>query len=163
MKKTILCLILLLFLSCSALSLKGGVSESYIPEGFYGTWGVISKLISADRPELFNFESRDIWTLSGFSNNLILENLQTGAKSQITVQDKSIDGKTLKFSRENKVTKGKETNIYKETVVFTLQGNNFTGTDTYILEKYENNKLISKNKGNYSVAGVKISGSTTKN
>lgn len=161
MKKIILSLILLLFTSCWGISLKGGVSETYIPSGFYGTWGVISKLTSSDKPELFNYESRDIWTLSGQGNTLFLENLQTGAKSQITIKDKSIDGKTLKFNRENKVQKGAQTHVYKETVTFTLFGNNFSGTDKYIFEKYENNKLISKNEGNYTVAGVRISGSNT--
>ena len=49
--------------------------------------------------------------------------------------------------------------IYKETFEFTLLGNNFTGTDDFIIEHYnEQNKLIKKDEARYSVAGVRISG-----
>ena len=49
--------------------------------------------------------------------------------------------------------------IYIETVEFTLLGNNFSGTDDFIIEHYnEENKLIKKDEARYSVAGVRISG-----
>ena len=78
----------MLFLSAHPIALKGGVSEDYIPKGFFGSWGVISKLKTTNNPSLFNRESRDIWSLSGYNNVLFLENFETGAKSQIEIQNK---------------------------------------------------------------------------
>lgn len=159
MKKLFLVLLSLFFISANAEGLKGGVVEEYIPNGFFGSWVVISKLKSATTPEMFNFESRDIWVLSGYSNILILENLESGARSEITIKEKSLDGKTLKFQREKTVKENNKKVTYKETVEFILFGNNFKGTDTYIVEKYDlkGNKLKS-DKADYKISGVRISG-----
>ena len=157
MKNVVLILISLLFLNASATVLKGGISEDNIPKGFFGSWGVISKIINTTNPELFNKQSKDIWTLSGYSNVLILENLESGAHSRIEV-DKTSSENVLKFKRKKVVENKKEKIIYIETVCFTLNGNNFSGSDDFIVEKYENNKLISKDSAKYRVEGVKISG-----
>ncbi len=159
MKKIILILICFLSLFANSQVLKGTISEDYIPNGFFGSWGVISKLSDTNNPEVFNFESRDVWTLSGYGNILTLENIESGAVSQIQIKDKNKDGKTLKFSREKTVKEGNKKIIYKETVEFVLEGNNFSGRDNFIVERYDaNNKLIRKDSANYIVKGVKISG-----
>lgn len=159
MKKIILSLICLLFLSSYAIGLKGGVSEEYIPKGFFGSWAVISKLDSSNNPTIFNYESRDIWTLSGYDNVLILENQQSGARSEIVIKEKSTDGKTLTFKREKTVSPNSAKTIYKETVSFKLMGANFSGIDEFIVERYDsNNKLIKKDIATYHIAGVRISG-----
>ena len=159
MKKIFLILISLLFLTTNADVLKGGVSEEYIPKGFFGSWGVISKMSSSNNPVVFNQESRDIWNLSGYDNTLVLENLESGAHSEIKIKEKVSDNRTLKFSRQKEVKTSDGKKIYKETVEFTLLGNNFSGTDDFIIEHYnEENKLIKKDEARYSVAGVRISG-----
>ena len=159
MKKIFLILISLLFLTVNADLLKGGVSEEYIPKGFFGSWGVISKMNSSNNPIAFNQESRDIWNLSGYDNTLILENLESGAHSEIKIEEKVSDNRTLKFSRQKEIKTADGKKIYKETVEFTLLGNNFSGTDDFIIEYYnEENKLIKKDEARYSVAGVRISG-----
>lgn len=159
MKKIFLILISMLFLTVNADTLKGGVSEEYIPKGFFGSWGVISKMNSSNNPIAFNQESRDIWNLSGYDNTLILENLESGAHSEIKIKEKVSDNRTLKFSRQKEVKTADGKKIYKETVEFTLLGNNFSGTDDFIIEHYnEENKLIKKDEARYSVAGVRISG-----
>ena len=159
MKKFLLIIFCLLQFSSFCQTLKGGVSEDYIPKGFFGSWGVISKLNNSNNPTLFNYESRDVWMLSGYSNILILENLESGAYSEITIKDKSLDGKTLKFEREKTVKKSDKKTIYKETVSFTLNKNNFKGEDNFIVENYDkDNKLIEKNYANYTISGVRISG-----
>lgn len=158
MKKFLILLFCLFFLSVQAFELKGGVSEEYIPEGFFGSWAVISKLDSSNNPSVFNYESRDIWTLSGYSNILILENLQSGARSEIEIKEKSTDGRTLTFKREKVVNKENKT-IYKETVSFKLMGTNFSGTDEFVVEYYNSeNKLTKKDVATYHIAGVRISG-----
>lgn len=158
MKKYILILISFLFFSsANAFSLKGGVQEEYIPNGFFGSWGVISKLDSSNNPAMFNRQSKDIWTLSGYSNVLILQNPQTGAYSEIVIKDKNKDGKTLKFQREKFVEENNIKIKYKESVSFALLGNNFSGTDKFIVERYDkNNTLIKKDEATYLIEGVKI-------
>ena len=159
MKRIFLVFILFLFMFSSAEILRGSTSYDYIPKGFYGSWGVISKLQKTTNPKVFNYESRDIWTLSGYSNILILENLESGARSEITVKEKSIDGKTLHFSRE-KETKEKGLKVtYIEDITFVLLGRNFSGTDKYTVKRYdENNKLAQTDTAEYRIEGVKISG-----
>jgi len=160
MKKIFLIIFCLFFAFTHAEALKGGVIEEYVPKGFYGSWGVISKLKSTNNPSKFNYESKDIWILSGQGNILILQNLESGAYSEITIKEKSIEGKTLKFDRQKtiKTKEGKE--IHKEGVIFTLLGKNFSGTDNFIVESYDkNNNLLKTDSALYRVEGVKISGS----
>jgi len=159
MKKFLLLLICFLFLQVNAQTLKAGVSEDYIPKGFFGSWAVISKLNSSNNPSVFNYESRDIWVLSGYNNILILENQQSGARSEITIEQKSKDNRTLTFKREKTVNPKSGKIIYKETVSFKLMGPNFSGIDEFVVERYdENNKFIKKDIATYQIAGVRISG-----
>ena len=162
MKKILLIFLSFIFLQVNAQTLKGGVVEEFVPEGFFGSWGVISKLESSNNPSFFNYESRDIWILSGYENILILDNLESGAHSEVILEEKSTDGKTLKFKREKIVNENGNKIIYKETVSFILNGNNFSGFDEYLVEKYQNNGLIEKNEARYIVKGVKISGENPK-
>ena len=159
MKKIFLIALSFLFLNAYSMALKGGVSEEYIPKGFFGSWGVISKLKDTNNPNLFNRESRDIWSLSGYNNILFLENFETGAKSQIEIKNKEKDFLKFERKKEAKTTEGKI--IYKETVEFQLLGNRFSGIDKFIVEKYDKkNTLIEHNEATYQVEGTKISGET---
>ena len=164
MKRLFLLVSFFLLLSVNASTLRGGVSEEYIPDGFFGSWGVISKLKSSNNLKMFNYQSKDIWTLSGHGNLLVLQNLESGARSEFWIDEKTNDCKTLKFKREKKVDQLDATKVlYKEIVQFKLNGNNFSGTDKFIVEKYnKNNQLIKKDEALYNVEGVKISGTTPK-
>ncbi len=161
MKKIILIFICLLFTFAHAEVLKGSVNESIIPEGFWGTWGVISKLKASNNPSLFNLESKDVWVLSGYSNILVLENLQSGAKSEIKVE-KSRKKDNLKFGREKVVENGSEKTVYKETVELLIIGNSFTGNDNFIIENYKDGKLVKKSEAFYALSAIKISGTNPK-
>ena len=156
----IILIMCLFMLAGQAETLKGGASYDVIPKGFFGIWHVTSKMESSNNPEMFNKLSVDIWNLSGQGNVLILENSMTGAKSWIQVDNdlKKLDGKTLKFNRRKEEKAGKYTYVQIESPEFVLDGNIFRGFDTYIIEKYENNKLISKDIVKYIVIGQKISG-----
>ena len=159
MKKIVI--VLFCFLSFIAKSeiLKGGITEEYIPKGFFGSWGVISKLNKASTPEMFNFESRDVWMLSGYGNVLILENLESGARSEMVLKEKSLDGKTLKFQREKTVNNNGKKITYKESVEFILSGNNFKGKDAYTVLKYDlKGNIIKTDTADYTISGVRISG-----
>ena len=159
MKKILLLVFSLLFFTVHAHTLKGGIEESHVPTGFYGTWGVISKLKNCTNPDIFNYESRDIWTLSGYGEILILENLETGARSEIIVKEKNKDGKTLKFQRQKIVNSKDNKIIYKETVRFVLDGSYFSGCDDFVVEKYaKDGSLILTSSANYKIEGTKIAG-----
>lgn len=162
MKKIILIVFCFLFLSVNAITLKGSVNEEYIPNGFYGSWAVISKLKSSNNPSIFNSESRDIWVLSGHDNVLILENLESGAKSEIVIKHKSKEKDALKFEREKVVEKNNEKTVYKEIVEFLLMHNTFTGSDKFIVENWSDGELVKKSEATYSVSGIKISGTNPK-
>lgn len=152
-------LFLILQISTPAEVLKGGATYDEIPKGFFGVWHVTSKMETSNNPKMFNILSVDIWNLSGYGNVLILENAMTGAKSSIQVQpQKSYDGKTLKFTRVKEEKQGKYKVVQKESPEFVLDGNIFRGFDTFIIEKYEDKKLISKDIVKYKVIGQKISG-----
>lgn len=156
MKKIIIILLCFIFLNAYGEALKASISKEYIPKGFFGSWGVISKLNYSNNPKMFNYESRDVWTLSGIGNKLILQNLESGAHSEIIIKEKSIDNKTLKFTREKTVGNEKEKTVYKETVSFVLLGKNFSGTDEFVVEQYKDSKMVEKNIATYHVAGVKL-------
>lgn len=159
MRKIFLVLICFLMLPVFSEILKGGVYEEYIPKGFFGSWGVISKMKSATNPTKFNYESKDIWMLSGMGNTLILQNLESGAYSEIPIKEKSIEGKTLKFERQKTVRIKEGKQIQKEVVEFCLSGKNFSGTDKFSIENYDkNNKFIGADSATYTVEGVRISG-----
>lgn len=146
-------------LNAHAETLKGGTTYDVIPKGFFGIWHVTSKMQSTNNLEKFNKLSVDIWNLSGIGNVLILENTMTGAKSSIQIENNgNLDGKTLKFNRRKEEKEGRYTYIQKESPEFVLDGNIFRGFDTFIIEKYEDKKLISKDIVKYIVIGQKISG-----
>lgn len=158
MKKIILTLILITS-SCAAFSLKGSVEQEYIPKGFFGSWVVVSKLNSTNNPSLFNSLSQDIWTLSGHDKILVLENKATGARSEIHIKEKpkeSKDGSVLKFKRVKKVNKDNTKIVFRETVSFVLIQDKFKGTDSYVVEKHRNGRMIEKSEASYSIGGVKI-------
>lgn len=158
LKKLFLIFILLLFSFCTAETLKAGISEEYVPNGFYGSWGVISKLSECNNYKLFNSESKDVWTLSGYSNVLYLQNLESGAQSQIILKEKSKNN-ALNFQREKVVNKpNNQKIIYKEAVKFVLYDNVFKGNDDFVVEEWQNNKLIKKSSAKYKILGTKISG-----
>ena len=162
MKKAIFVILVLIFntLFASAETLKGGTVYDIVPRGFFGTWHVVSKMQSSNNTKIFNKLSVDIWNLSAMGNVLILENAMTGAKSSIQMQPNkgAYDGKTLKFQRIKEEKEGRYKYIQRESPEFVLDGNVFRGYDTYIIEKYEDNKLISKDVVKYIVIGQKISG-----
>lgn len=158
MKKLLIALFIIFLSFCAnAQTLKGGVYEEYIPNGFFGSWGVISKLQTTNNPSLFNYQSKDIWTLSGYNNILILDNFESGATSKIEIKDK-VSSNTLKFERKKEKNENQSKIVYREIVQFKLNGNNFSGTDKFIVEKYNaKNVLLEKNEALYSIEGVKIS------
>lgn len=136
--------------------LKASVSVDKVPHGFFGTWKVTSTQQSSTNPFINTGESVDYWNLSRVGDVLILSNPVSAARAQVTLQ--SVRGNTIKFE---KISKSVDETAY-ETPVLKLQGENFTGSDTVVIEKYKYGKLIKTDKIEFKIRGEKVSGSTLK-
>ncbi len=151
-------------LNANAMSLQGGVSESVINKGFFGTWHVTSKIIESNSSSEFNALSVHIWNLSGYGNVLILENQFSGARSEIKVEkaidgpNGGMDGSLLKFRRTQEKGDGANKIILTETPEITLQGDIFKGFDTFFIEKYKDGVLYKKEVVKYKIVGQRIIG-----
>ena len=161
MKKLFLIFLLLIFTGeiCTGETIKGSVSEVLVPKGFWGRWHVTSLMDWSNNPEMFNNISVDIWTLSGAGGVLALSNELTGANSSIKISKENIEGMKLKFTRTKEEKEGEFTVKHTETPEITLEGDIFKGSDTFIIEKYKDGKLLSKDVVKYKVVGQKLSGS----
>ncbi|MBE7706325.1 MAG: hypothetical protein E7Z91_03665 [Cyanobacteria bacterium SIG30] len=164
MKKLFLIFLVLLFItSAKAEVIRGSVSETKVPKGFYGSWHVTSKMIESNNASMFNPLSVDIWGLSGVGNILILTNEMTGAVSEIEVNEKNIQGLKLKFTRIKQEKENGFDVLYIETPEITLKGDIFEGFDTFVIEKSKNGILLNKYVVKYKVIGQKISGDSERN
>lgn len=163
MKKRII--ILLTILACSIsqpqqnqafaedLVLQAGVSLSdQVPKALFGTWKITSKMTYSNNPDMFNEKSIDFWNLSKSGDVITLTNPISGAQASVTVED--VNGNQVKFTH---VTKNKTAKM-TETPTLRLNGENFSGTDKIIVEKYKDGKIISKDTVIYSIIAEKISG-----
>lgn len=137
--------------------LKGGVSVDYdLPEGFYGTWSVLSKITKNDHPEIISGKGSDIWIFYKDGDIITLTNPNTGATSSITVND--VQGNTAIFTREKITDSVRE----YETPKVTIDGDSFIGTDKILTEYYKKGKLVRTSVVEYEIKGIKISGPTIK-
>lgn len=123
-----------------------------VPNGFFGTWKVISVQAYSNNPFMFNSTSIDIWKLEKRNNNLILTNPESGATAMVTLEE--VQNNTIKFVRKSDTPYEKVV----ETPKITLNGENFYGTDTIVINKYKNNTYIGKEVVQFKVKGIKQSG-----
>lgn len=151
-------LLILCALSVRAATLSGGISATDVLGEFYGTWHVTSKVVETNNPAIFNKLSVDIWELSGYGNVLVLTNPDSGATSSISIENKDIKGKTLRFTRVKTENAADLRIVYTELPELTIDGSIFKGYDTYIVERYKNGYLLQKDVVKYQIVGQKISG-----
>ena len=123
-----------------------------VPNGFYGTWKVMSVQVYSNNPFMFNSTSVDVWKLEKRNHNLILTNPESGATATVTLED--VQNNTIKFVRTSNTPYEKVV----ETPEITLSGENFYGTDTIVINKYKNDTLIGKEVVQFRVKGIKQSG-----
>lgn len=153
-------LIFLLWLpasSCFAqtMTLKAGVSLSdQVPKGFFGSWRITSVMTYSNNKKIFNEVTTDYWNLSKVDDVITLTNPVSGAEASITVED--VKGNQIKFTH---VTKGKNARM-TETPSLTLNGENFSGTDKIVIEKYKYGEKISEDIVIYKITAQKISGNS---
>ncbi len=136
--------------------IQGGVSMTdRVPEGFFGSWKVVSIMSKTNIPQEFSQYNVDIWNLSKTNDVITLSNPVSGARASITVND--VKGDTVKFE---KVTYNKDEKTI-ETPILTLDGNeNFYGIDRIEINTYNKNRLVKTDFIEYKVRAVKLSGDT---
>lgn len=124
---------------------------SMVPNTFYGTWRVVSKMNDSNS-SIFKEKSLDIWNLSRTGDVITLCNLFNGAQAQITV--KEADTNHVVFTKKGKM-KDKE---LVDTVEITIKGDSFTGVDKIMLKTYDNGKIVKTESAKYDISGEKIGG-----
>lgn len=135
--------------------ITGSVSlVNNVPSGFFGTWKVVSVQVYSNNPFLFNSMSVDYWKLEKYNNNLTLTNPESGATATVTLEE--VKDNTIKFIRTSDTPYEKVV----ETPEITLNGENFYGTDTIVINKYKNNTLIGKEMVKFKLKGIKQSGAS---
>ncbi len=156
--KKLLILLTLMVLTCStveSMTLKAGVSLSnQVPKGFFGSWQIKSTMTYSNNKEIFNEESTDYWNLSKVGDVITLSNPLSGAEASVTVEE--VKGNQIKFTH---ITEGKNAKMI-ETPTLTLNGENFSGTDKIVLEKYKYGEKISTDVVIYKINAKKLSGSS---
>ena len=125
-----------------------------VPNGFYGTWKVVSVQVYSNNPFMFNSMSVDYWKLEKRNNYLTLTNPESGATATVTIEE--VKDNTIKFVRKSDTPYEKVI----ETPEITLNGENFYGTDTIVINSYKNDTLIDKNVVKFRVKGIKQSGAS---
>lgn len=157
-----ICLIVFLFYPvCPVLAegmvLKAGVSLSdRVPQGFFGSWKIVSVMTYSNNKKIFNEVTTDYWNLSKQDDVITLSNPVSGAEASVTVED--VKGNQIKFTH---VTKGRNAKM-TETPTLTLNGENFHGTDKIIIEKYKYGEKVSTDVVVYKITATKLSGNSAK-
>ena len=136
-----------------AVVLKAGVSlTNQVPQEFYGSWKIYSKINYSNNPKLFNEQTIDFWNFSKINDVISITNPISGANASITIED--VEGNKIKFKHTIKLKNA----IMTETPTLTLNGENFFGTDKIVIEKFKHGKKISEDVVIYNITAEKISG-----
>ena len=136
------------------LTLSAGVSVEEIPEAFFGSWRITSKLESTNSYKTFKPTGCDLWNLSRVGDTVTLSNPFTGAKAEISVR--AVEGNLVVFSKKAPY----DNKVLTDTVSIRLGENTFTGINTLSLESFSlvDNHLMKTETARYLIKGEKISG-----
>lgn len=135
-------------------TLNGSVEAiDKMPVAIYGQWAIRSTLLQAKYPDDYKSTTSDVWIFSKWDNYLTLTNPVTEATATISVDE--VVNNRAKFSRTSTNSRKHE----RETVQIAIESERFSGTDTFVIEKYKEGKLISQDVVKYKIQGTKISGS----
>jgi len=136
--------------------LQGNISMiDNLPDGIYGSWKVASIQIYSNNPNISAPIGIDYWNIYRNNSVLTLENPTTNAKASVTVD--AVKNNSVTFTRTSK----KENEETIETPTITIVDNDFFGTDTMIIKKYENGVLTKTDVVKFQIRGTKTGGQTT--
>lgn len=123
-----------------------------MPVAIYGQWAIRSTLLEAQHRDEYKETTSDMWIFSKWAGYLTLTNPVTEATATINVDE--VVNNRAKFSRTSTTPRKHE----RETVQISIENERFSGTDTFVIEKYKNGKLISQDVVKYKLQGTKVSG-----
>lgn len=136
---------------CFAQHLTGEISYENVVNELMGAWEVTSIQTYTSNKEYKTSINLDYWTLERNDSIITLKNPISNAVASITIDE--VSNKTLKFKKISNDGLEKVT----ETPVITLNGDTFIGTDSILVEKYDNlGNLIDKAEMKFKLYGIKV-------
>lgn len=141
--------------SVDAAVLEAGVAVEEVPKPLFGTWRVLGNMESSNSYESFRGKCMDFWELSRENGVITLNNPQSGAKDEISVN--LVEGNLVMFTR---VVEFDNNKVLTDKVSIRLNGNKFSGLNELKLEMFSliDGHLMSTKTARYLITGEKISG-----
>lgn len=141
--------------SVDAAVLEAGVAIEEVPKPLFGTWRVLGNMESSNSYESFRGKCMDFWELSRENGVITLNNPQSGAKDEISVN--LVEGNLVMFTR---VVEFDNNKVLTDKVSIRLNGNKFSGLNELKLEMFSliDGHLMSTKTARYLITGEKISG-----
>ncbi len=135
--------------------LKTGISlDEMVPDIFFGTWRINSKLLETNAKGSFKNNTVDLWNISKSNSVITLDNPFSGAKASISL--KEVVGNKVVFEKEGRY----DNKILSDTVELYLDGDSFNGFNYLVLKTVSDvdGRIMDTQTAKYSLYGDKISG-----
>lgn len=135
--------------------LKTGVSlNEMVPDKFFGTWRIKSKLLETNVKGIFKNDNVDLWNISKTNSVITLDNPFSGAKASISI--KEVDGNKVVFEKEGRYNN----KLLCDRVELYLDGDTFNGYNYLRLNTVSeiDGRIMDTQTAKYSLYGDKISG-----
>lgn len=135
--------------------LKSGISlNEMVPDKFFGTWRIQSKLLETNSKGTFKNDNIDLWNISKSNSVITLVNPFSGAEASISI--KEVVGDKIVFEKEGRY----DNKILSDTVELYLEGEKFKGYNFIQLNTVSeiDGRLMETQTAKYSLYGEKISG-----
>lgn len=135
--------------------LQTGISlDEMVPDKFFGTWRINSKLIETNSKGVFKNDNVDLWNISRSNSVITLDNPFSGAKASISIRE--VEGNKIVFEKEGRY----DNKILSDTVELYLEGDKFKGYNYLKLNTVSeiDGRIMGTQTAKYSLYGDKISG-----
>lgn len=162
MRLFLLFILLSVILSCQpavladeGIVLKTGVSlNEMVPDKFFGTWRIKSKLLETNANGVFKNDNVDLWNISKDNSVITLDNPFSGARASISI--KEVNGNKIVFEKEGRY----DNKLLSDRVELYLDGDFFNGYNYLRLNTVSeiDGRIMDSQTAKYSLYGDKISG-----
>lgn len=162
MRLFLLFILLSVILSCQpavladeGIVLKTGVSlNEMVPDKFFGTWRIKSKLLETNANGVFKNDNVDLWNISKDNSVITLDNPFSGARASISI--KEVNGNKIVFEKEGRY----DNKLLSDRVELYLDGDSFNGYNYLRLNTVSeiDGRIMDLQTAKYSLYGDKISG-----
>lgn len=162
MRLFLLFIMLSVILSClpaaladEGIVLKTGVSlNEMVPDKFFGTWRIKSKLLETNANGVFKNDNVDLWNISKDNSVITLDNPFSGARASISI--KEVNGNKIVFEKEGRY----DNKLLSDRVELYLDGDSFNGYNYLRLNTVSeiDGRIMDSQTAKYSLYGDKISG-----